>query len=211
MRAVRAPVLCFGVAGNESGDGVLCAPRPHPRGESHARMVPPGRSLFLLLFTLVSQSIVACTADFPATEQLSFGGMPLASAESPFSASSDSSEPWPAYPSENPSTDESRNWTDAWRASIRAGGYESIAADNPVRPSELRHKAALVTRIEHPPILRPAAQKDARSGNCPGSRCSCAPSSSRSGPGQHGMSTPAGVRERESRRRALRVYDPSAC
>ena len=58
-------------------------------------------------------------------------------------ASSDFTDPWPTYPSENPSTDASRLWIDTWRASIRAGGYEAITNDDPVRPSELRHKTAL--------------------------------------------------------------------
>ena len=72
-------------------------------------------------------------------------------------ASSDSTDPWPTYPSENPSTDASRLWNDTWRASIRAGGYEAIANDDPVRPSELRHRFpsgnAFRTLPRHHPAL----------------------------------------------------------
>ena len=52
-------------------------------------------------------------------------------------------ESWPHFPSENPSTDEHREWCDAWKAALRTGNFLHITTEHPPRASEYRHRAAI--------------------------------------------------------------------
>ena len=66
-------------------------------------MVPPGEILLSIL--VLTPVAVRATADPLQFCNFESYGMPLSSAESALSAHSESSDPWPPYPSENPSTE----------------------------------------------------------------------------------------------------------